>query len=705
MLRKRYPAVRQYDRVDCGPAALLSVLRFFGGDFPLPDVRRLAGTTASGSSMAGLTNAARHLGLKAEGAVGTFDELRAQDQMPFLAHTEREGLLHFLVVYELGDRYVLAADPAQGLVRMRVEEFQECWTGAVLFVSPDGPLQRKSPPHWTRWMLEHCRPILVWIQQAHFLGVVYSGLGIVMSLFIRWLQDGLIPSGHANRIVVAGFALLVVGIIQACLGLLRQLFVLDISRRLGNSVTGEFLERLFHLPHDFFASRRMGDLTARAHDIGRIQSAVADLVGSSVLAVTVAVTSLIAVWVIARPLALAAVFLIPAYALILATFAARLKSEQREVMKAFANTEATYLDHLSCHEDIRLNGWVEWAVSRTVSAYRGFQDSAYALGRRHAQVGAIAQGFGSLLTVALLVFGGRLVVSDGLTVGSLVAAYSLLAGIVAGVSHVVGTWVSYQGANVAAERLRDLLLVEPESTGVGRSLERMSTVSLRGLSFDWPSGDPLFQNVDVTLEPGVVALAGRNGVGKSTLARILTRQLAPSSGEVLINSARACEFELASYRRCVAVVAQESRLFRSTVLENLNPTGAYSTDHVRDSIMNLGLHSAFHRPALDLGRPVGERGCSISAGERQIIGLTRALLTKPSVLILDEALAVLDIGLRKMVFETLRRYARKNIVLLISHHGDQLRSADRLLVLHARGIQELPTPSRIDDSELVRLVA
>ena len=302
-------------------------------------------------------------------------------------------------------------------------------------------------------------------------------------------------------------------------------------------------------------------------------------------------------------------------------------------------------------------------------------------------------------------FGGGLVASDGLTVGSLVAAHSLLAGIVAGVAHVVGTWVSYQGTTVAAERLRDLLLVEPESTGGRRSLERVSSVSLRGLSFDWPSGDPLFHNVDVTLDPGVVALAVRNGVGKSTLARILTRQLTPSSGEVLVNSARACEFELESYRRCVAVVAQESQLFRSTVLENLNPVGAHTAEHVRDSIMSLGLHSAFQRPALDLGRLVGERGGSLSAGERQIIGLTRALLTKPSVLILDEALAVLDIGLRKMAFETLRRYARENIVLLISHHGDQLRSADRLLVLQARGIQELPTPSRIDDSELAQLVA
>ena len=655
--------------------------------------------------MAGLAKAARQLGLKADGAVGTFDELRQEHRMPFIAHTLREGLLHFLVVYELSDRHVLAADPARGLVRMGVEEFQECWTGAVLFVSPDGPLPRKSPPHWTRWIVEHCRPVLVWVQQALFLGLVYSGLGIVVALFIQWLLDRLIPFGQANRIVAAGFALLAVGLVQAGLGLLRQLFVLEVSKRLGNSVAGEFLDRLFRLPHDFFASRRMGDLTARAHDIGRIQSAVADLVGSSVLAATVAVTSLLAVWVIARPLALAAALLIPAYGLILAAFAARLKSDQREVMKAFANTEATYLDHLSAHEEIRLNGWVEWTIARTVAAYRGFQDTAYGLGRRQAQVTAIAQAFGSLLTVSLLVFGGSLVVSGGLTVGALVAAYSLLAGIVAGVTHLVGTWVSYQGANVAAERLRDLLLVEAEPAGGGRSLDRMVTVSLRDLSFDWPSGDPLFQNVDVTLEPGVVALAGRNGVGKSTLARILTRQLEPSSGEVFVNSARASEFDLASYRRCVALVPQESHLFSSTVLENLNPVGAHSTEFVHESIVKLGLRLAFDRPALALGRPVGERGGALSAGERQIIGLARALLTKPSVLILDEALALLDVGLREMVFDTLMRYARENIVLIISHHGDQLRAADRLLVLHTTGIQEFPTPSRIEASELARLVA
>ena len=195
----RYPVVRQYDRVDCGPARLLAVLRFHGGDAGLAPVRSLAGTDASGTSLLGLYRAAETLGFDARGVTGDYDALRAV-KLPCIAHVVVDGGPHYMVVYEAGEHDLRVADPARGLVQLTRTEFERIWEQrAVLLLEPGAQLRSTPPPHWFPWVLHHCRGAQGWLVQSVFLGLVYTALGLVTAFVVQRLVDDFIPGGHSRR--------------------------------------------------------------------------------------------------------------------------------------------------------------------------------------------------------------------------------------------------------------------------------------------------------------------------------------------------------------------------------------------------------------------------------------------------------------------------------------------------------------------------
>ena len=142
----RYPVVRQYDQVDCGPACLLAILRFHGGDAGLAPIRALAGTDAGGTSLLGLYQAAQSLGFDARGATGDYESLRGVN-LPCIAHVVAEAGPHYVVVYEAGELELRVANPGRGLVWLTRTEFERIWVqGAVLLLDPGPELYSAPPP-------------------------------------------------------------------------------------------------------------------------------------------------------------------------------------------------------------------------------------------------------------------------------------------------------------------------------------------------------------------------------------------------------------------------------------------------------------------------------------------------------------------------------------------------------------------------------
>ncbi len=697
LLRRRQPVVRQYDQADCGPAALLSVLRHHGGDASLVQVREMTRTDAKGSTLLALVQAAQGMGFRARGVTGEYDELM-RESMPCIAHVLIDGRLqHFVVVYRIDERGVLLGDPAKGRVRMGRAEFEEIWKSrAVVLLEPAGPLLCARTPHWGEWILGYFRREETWLYQSVFLGLVYTVLGLLTSVFVQWLIDRFIPEGDLGKIAFTGGALMALQLLRAGAGYLRQRFLVELNRRVSGAVAEDFLGHIFRLPSRFFDSRKTGDITARIHDSVKIQNAVLRILGSAIIDVLIVVGSLAFLFKLAPPLAWLGLGAVPVYGAMLILSTRRIKTDQRQVAASYGAVEASYIDSLGGIEEVRSYDASGAFATLTTRLYGAYQDAVERLGKTQARVSLHAELAGGVLVMGALILGAVLVVRDGLKLGQMMAAYSLLAGMLPSTLRLVEANVALQGASVAATRLMDLLLVRREAGTGERPFRLGSGLEVRGGVFSWKRARPLLNRVDLSLERGrVTGLWGVSGAGKSTLVRILERKYPLSAGALLLDGVPAEEFDLADWRRKVAVVPETVKIFNATLADNVAMGRAAEPDALAARVRELGFGPFLERFEGGLATMVGEEGRQLSSGERQVVGLLRALLDDPEVLVVDEGINAVDVHVAGLVFGTLTAYAREHSVLLISHNLRTLLRADHLSLLEDGAVTESGAPAEL----------
>ena len=702
ILKSKYPVVRQYDQIDCGPAALLSILKFWGGDSNIVHVRELSGTDSKGTSMLGLVNAAKSLGFEATGATGEYEDLM-KERMPCIAHVIIENRLeHFVVIYEISAQSVLVGDPGRGKYRLTKEQFVKIWQKkAVILLTPTQGLIHNKSPNWLRWILTYFKKEESWLYQSVFLGILYTLFGLLVALFVQWLIDRFIPEGDVFKIVITGVFLLALQLLRAVAGYLRQRFLVELNKRINIHVNTDFLRHIFQLPLHFFDTRKKGDITARINDSVRIQQAMLRIFGVTIIDGLIILGSLAFIFILARSLGWIVLAALPLYTLLLYKAAKRFKSEQYDVMKSYAQVESFYFDSLSGIDEI-----LSYKVSSVFSKvnthfYEKYQIHTAKLGMTQARVSLYAELAAGTLVMSLLSFGAILVIKQVLLLGEMMAAYSLLANMLPAVNRLVGANIALQGASVAVHRLMDLLLVEQEEDSGTHPFRMQEAVNVTDVAFSWPKGQSLYSGLTLKIPKGrITSLWGVSGSGKSTLVKILQRKYEIADGSIMIDSAPIDNIELNDYRKNIAVVPQEIKIFNGTMLENiLVGRAAKDMDEVVHRVEQLGLSSFLSRFEYGLLTLIGEEGRQLSGGEVQLLALIRALYASPEILILDEGISAIDAEIEYFIFNVLRNYAAKHAVFIITHNLQTIMKTDYVYFLENGLISQSGQPGGLLESD------
>ncbi len=696
MLNRRPPLVRQYDQIDCGPAALLSILKYHGGDASLVFVRELCQTDAKGSSMLDLVRAAKVLGLEAYGATGEYEQLM-QEKMPCIAHVVLEsGLNHFIVIYKINYQRVLAGDPGKGFYRLSREEFLRIWKKkSVILFSPDSNVYLSTPISSFEWIFGHLKTHGAWIHQTLFLGLIYTMLGLLTALYIQLLIDRLIPAEDRKKIIYTGLFLFIILVIRSAAGYFRQRFLILLNKKVNIDITGDFLSHIFKVPKKFIDSRKTGDITARVNDSMKIQDAILLLTSTTIIDVLVIIGSFIFMFFIAPILAWISLVLVPIYGIILATGMKAIKREQSDVMQGYARVESSYIDSLQGIDEILSFGVSDFFSNLNKRLIADFQDKIEKLGHTRANLSLSSELAGAILIVLLLSIGALWVIAHKLLLGQMLAAHTLLANILPAIGRSIGSTISLQGANIAAQRLRDILLVERELNKGKLPFSMKESLSIVDAHFSWPRSQPLFRGLTMSLEKGTLySLWGRSGSGKSTLTHILQRKYPLENGQLLIDEQPAGHFDLFDHRKNVCVVPQKIKLFNGTIADNIViGREIRNQDEIIRKIRELNLNIFLSRFDNGIFTQIGEDSRKLSGGELQLLALIRALLFAPDVLIVDEGFSAVDIEFRNLIFSTLRKYAINHTVLIVTHDLRMLLKTDYVYLLQDGVIAESGKPS------------
>ena len=301
-----------------------------------------------------------------------------------------------------------------------------------------------------------------------------------------------------------------------------------------------------------------------------------------------------------------------------------------------------------------------------------------------------------LATAIVLGYGGWRVQQGGLTVGAL-AAYVLYLGMFFGPIQTMGDlYNAVLSAAASAERIFALLDTEPQvkdATAATDLPTLRGDVEFEGVSFRYdttPADRWILEDIHFSVAAGsTVALVGHTGSGKTSIISLLARFYEPQAGQIRVDGLPIASHTLASLHRQLGMVTQENFLFTGTVMDNLKFGRPEATDaEVHDAAKALGTHTIIERLPAGYATEVRERGGNFSAGERQLITITRAMVAAPRILIFDEATSAVDPQTERLIQEALRTLFQRRTSLVIAHRLSTVRNADLLLVLdHGRIIE------------------
>ncbi|MFO0749089.1 MAG: ABC transporter transmembrane domain-containing protein [Myxococcota bacterium] len=454
-----------------------------------------------------------------------------------------------------------------------------------------------------------------------------------------------------------------------------------------------------HLQH-LLRSRPAGSTSARpasssrlTDDIGAIQTTVGSELSMALRSAMGAVGGVIVLFVTNPSLAALTLVLVPPLAFLAVRFGRRIRRQARAMQDELAQANATLEEALGAIETVQVFNAEATEARRYRTRVEGsFRASVSLAWARGLFVGAIEiAAFGAV--TALLWMGSRQVVEHTLTPGAMTVflIYTLM--VATSLATLADLWGNLQRAMGASERVFELLdevpaIRDPEAPeamparveGAGRGEFRFEAVD-----FVYPARPEVkvLDGIDFHARPGdVVALVGRSGAGKSTIAALLQRFWDPVAGRVLVDGKDARTVRLADLRRDMATVAQDPVLFSGTLRENIlyGRPDASEADLLA-AVRDASLEPFIARLPQGLETMVGARGVKISGGERQRVAIARAILADPAILVLDEATSHLDATNERLVQAALDRLMAGRTTLVIAHRLSTVRHATTLLVL------------------------
>jgi NHLM bacteriocin system ABC transporter peptidase/ATP-binding protein len=696
---KRTPTILQMEAAECGAAALAMVLAYHGAWIPLEQLRVACGVSRDGSKASNIVRAARRFGLAAKGfrkEPSTLHEL----PMPCIIHW---NFNHFVVLEGIDGERVYINDPAIGRRRIDMAELDLAFTGVVLAMERTDAFKKLGDkPQGLRLLLRELRGS----KEAVGLLVVVSFALIVPAVaaagFSKIFVDDILIQHSDSWLVPLLIGLAVTALVRAILSMLRQSLLLRLQTKLAVVMISRFLWHVMALPVEFFTQRHSGDIASRVSANEQIARLLSSGIAANALNLTSIVFFAAAMAIYDVPLAAIGVSMSLLNVLALRFIGERRQDLSRSLALEQGKLVAATVSAVRTIETLKASGLEDEAFGQWAGIQAKALNAEQELGVSSTFLDMLPTLFSGLTVAAILGIGGLRVIEGSLTLGSLVAFQSLMASFSGPVTDLVNHVGNYQVIKGAIERLEDVYNYPLDSSGknivaADRFPPKLTgRIELSNIQFGYSILEPpLLADLSITIQPGSrVALVGASGSGKSTLGKLICGLYKPWAGEIRVDGWTLPEIPPQVFANSIAYVDQDIFLFEGTARDNLTLWDSTVTEaDLSGALKDAVIHEDIATRAGNYDCYINEGGTNFSGGQRQRIEIARALVSNPSVIVLDEATGALDPITEKVIDDNMRR--RGCTCIIIAHRLSTIRDCDEIVVLQHGKIVERGTHEQL----------
>jgi HlyB family type I secretion system ABC transporter len=692
---QRVPVILQMTWTECGAACLAMILTHYGRRTPLAEARNQCGAGRDGVSTQAIAQAARAFGLRVKAYSVELTDLQYVG-LPAIIHWRFN---HYVVLERWSPAGADIVDPAVGRRQVTPAEFDAAFTGVVLTFEPGIGFERQGAADRSVW-----REFAAYVLRApgarrlliQVLGVslLLQVLGLGLPFFTRILIDQVVPSGLDQLMAILGLGMLLVVVAQTVTTYLRSALLVSLRARLDSQMIVGFVEHVLTLPYPFFHARKSGDLLARLSSNTMIREALTSQTVTAILDGSLVIVYL-AVQAAQAPLFGGLVLALAVLQIgLLLSLNRRLYSLVQRDLVAQTESQSYLVEMLRGIGTLKAAGAEDAALDRWSNLFTAALNISVQRGQLMAVGEAGVELIRTLSPLLLLWIGAERVLDGSLSLGAMLAFNLLGASVLQPLTSLVSAGQQLHLAGAHLERIADVLAAQPEqerrSTLVRQPLR--GQIALDHVSFRYTPQAPLvLRDISVSIEPGQkVALVGRTGSGKTTLAMLLLALYEPGAGQIRYDATPLANLDFRGLRRQLGIVLQESFLFSGSIRENIAFSApGCSLEEIMEVARLAGIHDEIMQMPMQYETLVAEGGSALSGGQRQRLSIARALAHRPAILLLDEATSSLDTVTERIVDQNLSRLACTRVV--IAHRLSTVRNADLILVLEDGAIVERGT--------------
>ena len=585
---------------------------------------------------------------------------------------------------------VVFPDLGDAPVSLPIADVAERYTGRAIYARPEERLDARAADvgkrHTGHWFWSVIADHKYLYKDVLLSALLINFFALIAPLFVMNVYDRVVPNHATDTLWILALGMLIAMSADFALRLMRAWFVDLAASRVDVTLSATIMERVLGMK----MSERPASVGSFAAGLQSFESVRSFISSATILALVdlpfvflFMMVILIISWTLMIPIVIG-VLLVVIY-----TLAVQHKMHMltETSMQASAQRNATLVESLSSIETLKTLG----AEGRMQMLW---EKSTLMLSRIGVKMRLLSGSVSSstlwvqqAVSVVVIILGVYEIIAGNLTQGGLIATYMLAARIMAPVGQTAGLLLQYHSAATALQSLNSIMdkPIERPADANWISRPRLSgAIEFKQVSFSYPQDErEVLRSISIAINPGEhIAILGRNGSGKTTLEKMIAGLYAPSAGSLLLDGIDIRQLDPAELRRNLGYVSQDINLFFGTLRDNIamGSTGV-SDAEILEAVRLSGLTEFVNSHPMGLAMPVGERGHLLSGGQRQCVAIARALLSDPSILLMDEPTGSMDHSSEEEFKRNIAEYSQGKTLLVITHRTSLLELVKRIIVI------------------------
>ncbi len=566
------------------------------------------------------------------------------------------------------------------------DTFCTLWTGEVFLMKRVFELPQESQPFGFRWFLPEIMKQKAALRDIAVAAIAMHFLALASPIFFQLVIDKVLVHQSISTLWVLGVGIVIALVFDSMFSYLRQVLTMAATNKIDMRLTRRTFAHLLSLPIDYFETTTAGVITRHMQQVEKIRGFMTGRMFFTFLDATSLLIFLPILFTYSVKLALITLVFTMLIAGIVAAMVPTFQRRLKDLYQAEGERQSMMVETIHGMRTVKALA-IEptqrrlWDQRSALSINMQFRVGTLAITGN-----AITDFLGKLLPVVIIVLGAQEVFDQTMTVGALIGFQMITGRVTAPLISIVGMVNEYQETVLSIKMMGEVMNrpSEGRATAGGLRPELAGEISFDEVTFRYPgSSNAALDRASFTIPAGkIVGIVGRSGSGKTTLTKLIQGLYPIQEGIVRFDRTDAREIELAHLRRQIGVVLQENFLFRGSVRDNISAAKPEATfEEIVAAADAAGASEFIERMPQGYNTMLEENASNLSGGQKQRLSIARSLLTKPRILILDEAASALDPESEAIFIKNLSRIAVGRTVVMISHRLSTLVNAHAILVM------------------------